>query len=337
MKKLKFIVPSIHSRFINRLPEGPEAHEQQDSRAQAERDPRQVMRQGVQGVNAQLETISTLSPDAAAIVGDALPNRIRAGITNPEDARRLGEAALLAQSEIETQLNGSVDGSPDYPPEAYAEVAEWFKEVQVLMAEADAALAAQAQAHPDNEDLQRQHTAFSGMVEDVRDLSEQATTDLAALERAAAEGGTTGPIGEQLAAVAKGEVGKVTSDAEGNAKYTPGGVDQAWCADFVNYCLEQAGGQGTGSSMAQSFVQGEGYGHVAIVTEEDGGTVGGNEGNAVNNQGNAAKFEHAISAEAVTEGRFDKTKSAADAEVGDIVVRSRDAGPGQSTADQHVS
>lgn len=83
----------------------------------------------------------------------------------------------------------------------------------------------------------------------------------------------------RLAQVAKWEIGAANSDAEGNAKYTPGWTSQHWCADFVNWCIEQAGGRWTDSSMAKSFINGDGTGHVGILV--DWQLVGGNQGDAV--------------------------------------------------------
>lgn len=338
MKNLLAVTHLENKSFINLFPEGPEAAEQVNAAPdEAEIDPRQIAREGMRGVNDELAHIGTLSPEANQIVGAQLPDMIQAGITSPEDARHLGEAAAGARANIEASLNEDDPAASEYPPEAYAEVTAWLEEVEAQMAAAQTALAAQAEEHPENVELQRQMTAFNGMVDEVRAFSDEARDDLAILQERALEGGVTGPLGERLAQLAEGEVGQVNSDAEGNQRYTPGAVDQPWCADFVNAMLEEAGGQGTGSSMAQSFVQGEGKGHVAIVTQADGNTVGGNEGNAVRAGGNAAEFEHAISAEAVSEGRFEERKDASQAQVGDIVVRSRDEGPGASAADQNVA
>lgn len=337
MKLISYRLSKLDHSFLFRQPEGAEGAEQlSQDKPQTEIDPAQVAREGMRGVNAQIDHIGELSPAASQIIGEQLPSMIGRGLNSPADAARLGEAADEARTTITAQLAEDGAEAHDYPPEAYAEVTAWLDEVQTQMAAAQVELAAQVEAHPDNAELAQQKRAFDSMVTEVSQLQTTSSNDLSTLEQQALEGGVTGPLATRLAQVAQGEVGAANSDAEGNAKYS-GGVDQPWCADFVNYCLQEAGGKGTGSSMAQSFVQGEGKGHVAIVATADGGTIGGNEGNAVKAGGNASSFEKAISAEDVSAGRFDQVKSASEAGVGDIVVRSRQDGSNASAADQNVA
>jgi hypothetical protein len=341
MKNLFKTSISSTNKFLYLLSGAPEQRDQPQGAERAEVvDPAAVTREGMRGVNAQINHIGTLSTEAGEIIGEGLPQLIQGGINSPADAARIGAATGEAREAIVRQMEAGQDGAPegqDFSPEAYAEVMSWFDEVDTQMAAAQVELTALADANPDNEDLARLLGAFNGMVADVAELREAATEDLSVLEQRALEGGITGPIGERLAQVAQGEVGAADSDAEGNAKYTPGGVDQPWCADFVNYCLEEAGGKGTGSSMAKSFTAESGNGHVAVVADDAGNTIGGNEGNAVSDNGHVDTFEKVISAEDVTAGNFEATKSVDQAQAGDIAVKSRDAGPSASAADQSVT
>lgn len=343
MKNLFKTIFKTNTQFIgfnNETGRSPEEAETTKNNIAEAVDPALLAENGMRAVNREIQHIGDLSPEAGEIVGKSLPQMLSNGINTPRDAERLGQAATDVRAEITRQMGAGVEGSPEgqeYPPEAYAEVEAWLDQVQTQMEAAQAVLQAEVDANPDNQALTTQLEAFQDAVTAVADLRTDASTDLGILAQHATEGGTTGPLAERLAQVATGEVGLVNSDAEGNSKYTPGGVDQPWCADFANWCLEQAGGKGTGSSMAQSFVQGEGLGHVAIVVNENGTTVGGNEGNAVSNGGNANRFQQAISADDVSAGNFGAVKSASEAGVGDIVVRSRDGGPKASAADQNVT
>ena len=55
---------------------------------------------------------------------------------------------------------------------------------------------------------------------------------------------------------AQSYVGKVNSDAEGNRLFSPNGVSQAWCADFVTYVAKDTLGSTLPSSFGSSSVSG---------------------------------------------------------------------------------
>ncbi|NCP67611.1 hypothetical protein GW756_05060 [bacterium] len=329
---------SPRTNFIGRVPEGPEQSEQmQGAEVQAPVDHAAVAREGMREANAQIRHIGTLSPEAGQIVGQELPRLVSGGIDSADQAAALGAAAAQAREEITRQMNAdpeSDENNPEVTPEAYQEVMDYFTEIEAQMAAAQAVLQEQVEANPDNEYLADQLESFEGMMTEVSRLRTDASEDLSVLQQRAAEGGVTGPLAQRLAAVAQDEVGQATSDAEGNAKYTPGGTDQPWCADFVNYCLEEAGGQGTGSSMAKSFTAESGSGHVAVVVDDSGATVGGNEGDAVSDEGHVDRFEKVISAEDVSAGNFEDTRSVTEAKAGDIAVKSRETGDAAPAADQ---
>ncbi len=89
---------------------------------------------------------------------------------------------------------------------------------------------------------------------------------------------TASGLGEKCIQTAKQYMG--ISEGEANKKWS-GGKDQPWCADFINGVIKEAGGKGSGSSMAKSFAGcgSSGKGHVGFYV--NGQILGGNQGDTV--------------------------------------------------------
>ncbi len=125
---------------------------------------------------------------------------------------------------------------------------------------------------------------------------------------------------EAVVQAAQAELGQANSDAEGNAKYTPGGADQPWCRDFVNYVCKQAGHDIGDASLAQECIGGSGLGHICI--KVGGQCLGGNQGNKVCYKSMPSTFEW-NTAEAAANG--DKTPKQGEAPDGSLIVTKREA------------
>ena len=185
--------------------------------------------------------------------GDITDSVAGAEVVSDQLTAQEREAALTQRAEVEAAL-----------AEYLAAVVQAY---QTVAAEA----AAQA---GDNPEAQAHAKALQLQAGVIKQVAEHLKTDGLAWEQELNLGGN-----EAVVAAATGELGQANNDAEGNARYTPGGKNQPWCADFANFVIEQAGGKGTGSSMAQSFVGGSGLGHVGILV--GGKLLGGNQRNSV--------------------------------------------------------
>ncbi len=59
-------------------------------------------------------------------------------------------------------------------------------------------------------------------------------------------------LGNAICQIGNGFVGKVNTDAQGNAIFSPGGRSQAWCADFATWVVKKAC-ESTGNAVPSGF------------------------------------------------------------------------------------
>lgn len=63
---------------------------------------------------------------------------------------------------------------------------------------------------------------------------------------------STNGFGNAICQIGNAFVGKINTDAQGNAAFSPGGVSQAWCADFVTYVVKKSC-EMTGNTLPAGF------------------------------------------------------------------------------------